>query len=767
MRLTLGQKLTILILLIVVPLVIIIAYNLIHFFNDLENDAVNEHLRDARLVGVSLNRFTQELVREGQAAGLAIVKSDLSRPAASEYLESLRREVPLATLALLNTRGGVQASSLPEPHLTGVTNDPAFRAVLAGRAYAATSLAHRPGATPVLAVLVRTVRGTRLAGIMAVVVRARNLDHILPTGLTHDVILITDERGVLVFTTNRELARVHTRTRTLASFEPVSVALGGTEFSSKSIAIPGLGGRYLGSQVPVTSIGWTVGLYDAAGAALAHVRAEAQITLAIIAAILLLSLLLARTYAAAWITGPIAKLTGVTAEIGSGNFDAVVDVRSTDEIGLLATNFRRMQASLKHTFSDVETLAAAAREVNASLEPLSVAKTAIDYLRRVLSARDVVISLYTPTEPEPIVLAGKMRKSKAARISEKIGEIAEGLDLEGRSYVVLKVQERLTHRLADDLGNPRFVVILPLVVGGDVIGRIDVFTTPSTSLAEFERGDVTLAASFAQQVAVAIANAQLYQQQRAIADALQDSLLTKPYPLKGLAVGLVYRPAGTGTRIGGDFYDFISISGDRTALVIGDISGKGIEAARLTSVAKGAIRSFALEDPSPGKVFERANRVIAEQVGDDNFITAAYVLLDPKIGSVEYAIAGHPAPVLHNRQTDQVWALGGGSMPLGIDERTSYQTIETVMSVGDRLVLYTDGVSEARRPPEFFGEGRIMSAIGELKFATVAGLATEIAEQAFIFAGGSVDDDLAVVAVERLPGEPGPRALFLGPGEGV
>ncbi len=746
MNLNLRQRLVLLVLLAVVPLVAIVGYNLFHLFDDLQTANLEESSRDAEHIALSLNDLTNQLIREGEATGFGIVHGRLSPIQADRYLDDVRRHAPLPQITFIRPNGRVYSTSLPALKTASFAGDDAFTRVASGRDSAVTSIRGRKGLALALAVFSRIDTGRTLHGVSLATVDANELGGTIPAEVTDGTIIVTDDRGRLMYSNSRAIVRA-AGSRPLDDFAFVNEARQGRDFTVTSTRLPGVSGRYLGAQVPVPRVGWTAGVFRPSGEAFAHVFEETAVTVGVILAVLFATLLATRFYGIRWISDPVTNLAQVSSEIGRGNFDVKIDVRSRDELGLLADSLRSMQRSLRHTFADAERLREAARHLNSSLEPISVASVAVDYLREVLNATDVIVT-DLESEPSPRILASTLEPAAAQHVSFLLSRPAAEPELTKSGWAIVRVNEELAGRLGETMRAPRFVVILPLVVAGRLSGRIDVFTTPTVSLSEFEHSDVALAGGFAQQVAIALENARLFERQRRIADTLQESLLTKPYPVPGIRIGLVYRPA-VGGKVGGDFYDFIPAKGGKTAVVIGDISGSGIEAARLTSVAKGAIRSFALESPLPAFVLARANRVITEQVDLDSFITVVYVLMDPATGNLEYSIAGHPPPLLLHRRLGEVVRFNPGSLPLGIDERAVYSNQRLNMAPEDKLVLYTDGLSEARRGRRLFGEERIAQSLQKRPAEAAQQAADWLVQEAVDFSKGRIADDLAVIVLER------------------
>lgn len=204
-----------------------------------------------------------------------------------------------------------------------------------------------------------------------------------------------------------------------------------------------------------------------------------------------------------------------------------------------------------------------------------------------------------------------------------------------------------------------------------------------------------LAVGIAAQVSISLDNARLYQQERRTALALQQSLLPQDVEQRaGLTIGYEYSPGGGGLDVGGDWFDVIALPGGRTALVIGDVMGRGIRAAAIMGQLRTAVRAYAVSDLPPDVLMSRLNQIVLD-MDDDLIATCTYAVLDPLRGSLTLGSAGHlPAAVMR----------GGGSVelvedelgpPLGVDGGIYLET-EVAFPVGDRLLLFTDGLVEHR-----------------------------------------------------------------------
>jgi len=183
--------------------------------------------------------------------------------------------------------------------------------------------------------------------------------------------------------------------------------------------------------------------------------------------------------------------------------------------------------------------------------------------------------------------------------------------------------------------------VLPLATPGEILGTLTLLSLdPARPL---ERETVDVAMTVAGQAALAIDNARLYQQQKDFSETMQRSLLPSALPdVVGIEVGHVYQSAAR-VDVGGDVYDFLRLDDGRLAVILGDVTGKGIQAAADMAMAKFSFRALARMHPEPSDFLAAANEVVVDEIETGKFITMLYVLLDPESRTVASASAGHPS----------------------------------------------------------------------------------------------------------------------------
>jgi sigma-B regulation protein RsbU (phosphoserine phosphatase) len=237
---------------------------------------------------------------------------------------------------------------------------------------------------------------------------------------------------------------------------------------------------------------------------------------------------------------------------------------------------------------------------------------------------------------------------------------------------------------------------------------------------------------------------------RLLSQTLQETLIPPVAPVvAGLDVAAVYRPAGNGTEIGGDFYDIFKIADGEWVVALGDVCGKGVDAAVVTALVRHTLRAATVDHPSPAVALERLNQVVKEH-GADRFCTVVLLRLQQDAGGwdVTFCSGGHPLPVLL-RSGQEPTSIGRHSPLVGVLDELDFDDHTVRLGPEDTLVLYTDGVTEARRDGEFYGEDRLCEVLAvEATDATtrVDTLLDEVLE----FQRGRTRDDIAIVAV-RVP----------------
>lgn len=293
------------------------------------------------------------------------------------------------------------------------------------------------------------------------------------------------------------------------------------------------------------------------------------------------------------------------------------------------------------------------------------------------------------------------------------------------------------------------VLAVPLVGrDGSDFGHIEVSGIRDR---EFTTSDEVALEDLARIASLAIENARLEERERHIARTLQDSLLPRRLPeIGGLEAEARYLPGGEGTVVGGDFYDLFAVE-DEWALVVGDVCGKGAEAAALTAMVRYTVRAESLHHHSPCEVLGLLNDAILRQIDDGRFCTALYghVAIVPGGAQLALACAGHPQPLVR-RADGRVETVPCTGPLLGVVRGVVHPDVIVRLGPGDALVCFTDGVTEGRGPGGMYGESRLAELLASAAGEDAAGIADRIVEDALAFQGGRTQDDLALLVL-RVP----------------
>ena len=238
-----------------------------------------------------------------------------------------------------------------------------------------------------------------------------------------------------------------------------------------------------------------------------------------------------------------------------------------------------------------------------------------------------------------------------------------------------------------------------------------------------------------------------------IADTLQRGLLPpEAIDVAGLEFDARLHTEQAGTQIGGDFYDVFAVSGDRYAIVIGDVSGKGVGAAGLTALARYTIRTAAMEDARPITVLRRLNHAMIRGVPDDQYLTAIYALVEPVEGGHEVSVAagGHPPPLVVTAAGEVREVEAEGTL-LGFFDELDLVEGGTRLEAGDAMVLFTDGITEAGFRDESPGapvtDAALRSLLGRCGGRSAAEIADRIEARVRAAEGGDLRDDATMVVV--------------------
>ena len=339
------------------------------------------------------------------------------------------------------------------------------------------------------------------------------------------------------------------------------------------------------------------------------------------------------------------------------------------------------------------------------------------------------------------------------RREERVDAVAEVLDADAEvsAAVAAVAQGGPLRRLPGTLpvgGQRTHVTVLPLqsrgrTLGLLVVGRRDPFD-PVQLMASLE---------LARRVALAVDNARLHEERADTVSALQASLLPPALPeIDGVRLGARYHSASTGVAVGGDFYDAFRLAPDRFVVAIGDVCGKGAEAAAVTGMTRDLLRLLMQDGASPAGALRRLNRALIDHPTASRFCTVALaeVVHADDTMTARLCLAGHPEPMLVDRQ-GVTTPVGTPGELLGVLDTEDLRLLEAEVDLepGSSLVLYTDGVTERREGTRMFGQYGVRKTLQQLAGADAQAIADGLEAAARSFVEAELRDDLAIVVVQR------------------
>ena len=237
---------------------------------------------------------------------------------------------------------------------------------------------------------------------------------------------------------------------------------------------------------------------------------------------------------------------------------------------------------------------------------------------------------------------------------------------------------------------------------------------------------------------------------RELARTLQDSFIPPAPPqIPGFEVGAAYRPAGRGDEVGGDFYDVFATAVDGWVVVLGDVRGKGVLAARVTALARYTLRAAAMQTGSPAEVLGLLNEALRRSE-EDRFCTIVYAAVHTTFPSspITLVIGGH-SPPYRVSPTGHAEPVGLHGDLIGVLEDPSFNEVDLELADGEVLCLFTDGVTEGRRGDEYYGDERLQEILSRSVALPAPDIADAVVADVVDFQGGVPRDDIAVVVLKR------------------
>ncbi len=416
----------------------------------------------------------------------------------------------------------------------------------------------------------------------------------------------------------------------------------------------------------------------------------------------------------------------------------------SSQLSLVLDNAYYFAEATTHS-DNLETIFRISQVLGSSLQPNVVLNRVLDVVQKIFGADAVALLKHDDFRQK--ICTDMARGSVSAQLLRYERRADEGLlgavfsrGLPIRAGYLNECEGEETAWFGSDLES---LLAAPLIARGRTVGVLAIF---SAKVDAFSEDDMELLSTFASQAALAIDTANMYGREHHVATVLKGSILPDVLPeFAEVEAASLYLPAGKDADIGGDYYDLMKDPDGRIVIVIGDVCGKGVEAATKTSMIKYSARALITAGLSPGEILAHLNRLMLSPGIHCDIVTLWIGRLDPKSGVLQYANGGHPPALAWRPSTRKSERLCTTGPLLGAFPDPDYEEVSTILNPGDSVLLYTDGVTESRNGNRFFGEGRVRRALskGGPPSSVIGALETSLKT----FTNGELRDDAAAIVV--------------------
>ncbi|MGW4677665.1 SpoIIE family protein phosphatase [Micromonospora taraxaci] len=344
---------------------------------------------------------------------------------------------------------------------------------------------------------------------------------------------------------------------------------------------------------------------------------------------------------------------------------------------------------------------------------------------------------------------GRLRLAAASHADEStLPQLHKVLAETGPDSIQARLREASRSAAQIPLGGPMEGFAVPLIARGQRLGTLAVGRHQRH---RHDPDEVAVLEDVARRAALAIENARIHAERRRVAQTLQQSLLPPVLPVvEGIGFAAEYVPTGDDAEVGGDFYDVVPLPDGRWLVVIGDVSGKGVQAAAVTGLVRDVIRVLVGDGKPLPEVLARLNETLVER-GGGRYCTLALAAVGSGEGDtlgVSLHLAGHDRPVLLSAAGGAGF-VGTGGTALGLLDTITSPTAQITLAPGDSLIFYTDGVTERRRGRELFGTDRLQDAAAPLAGYSADVVAARLRSAAINFSAEPPRDDIAVLVLRN------------------
>jgi serine phosphatase RsbU (regulator of sigma subunit)/GAF domain-containing protein len=402
---------------------------------------------------------------------------------------------------------------------------------------------------------------------------------------------------------------------------------------------------------------------------------------------------------------------------------------------------QRRSASLRQALNDVNAI------LNESIDRPGLLQPVIERAMAAFPADSAVVALLQQDDWVVEHSVGIERVRSGDRLSA--ADAANAKHALRANAPLLRPESEVPAPLEASVGSDGGLVLLvPLQLKGRTFGAM--FFRRNNWLWALDSEMLDFASKLGASVSLTLGNRYLYEHEHLIAETLQQALLSVPDAVPGVSMGHLYLAAAERTRVGGDFYDLFELPDGKVVMAIGDVSGKGLDAAALTALVKNTLKAHAVEGLPPHEILERANEIVYQFSSAETFVTVFLAVLDVENGHLEYANGGHLAPIAFSKGTTRPLAVEG--QLLGAFPGVKIEDNRTLLLKDECLFLYTDGLTEARGPNgELYSEERLERTLTKMQGVDVAEIPAIVVADVEEFATCGLSDDVAILALRLEP----------------
>lgn len=775
----LGTSLTVSLAVLLMLLIAFAFLTYRNLLNERRTSEIDTSVALARTLAAEVDRFIHDLEITTLAVALVLGNEDIpiDQPTIGPYLQRIAQEYGfIRALFVTDLRGRVVASASGEGIGLDLSERSYMQRLRAGtpQVWSDSLSGLQTGQVTIAFGRVIQSRGGRIRGYLVTAFYPVRLMARLQATAPEDARLaLLDRRGVIMHVT--DLPGLPADQRDVSGYPPVQQALTGRPVRLDRRGLPFATEPRYGALVPVTATGWVLTFTRPLLPLEARIREPVLNQAVLFSLAVLLVMLLFRVIAGRLIR-PLESLAATAAAIARGTRPQIPDAPGGMETAQLAAGMRTMVQAVAdredrlHDAVDRERDAReAAERANARLKFLTEASVvlagSLDYEETLRNVARLAVPHFADWCAVDLVTDdGTVKRLSVAHVDPTKVELAYELQRRypttpetspayyqavrtGQPVLAPEVTDEMLQAAARDAEHLRIlrelgiasVIMAPLSVREQSLGVISFAW--SESARRYSDEDAQLALDLARRAAVAVENARLYRRERGIAETLQRSLLRKRLPeFPGMAAAARYLPARQESEIGGDWYDALALPDGRIGLVMGDVAGRGVQAAAVMGQLQNAVRAYAMEGHPPAVILDRVTRLLDLR----EMATLLYLVFDPGTWIVQYANAGHLPPLVISPDGTPA-LLEGGSPPLGGATDIAFREDTVSIIPGSTIVLYTDGLVEVRGEPLDEGLARLLRATAAASPVEPEALLDHLL--ATLLGAGAPADDVALLAL--------------------